>query len=245
MIAFERYRIIDGVEKPDSPEQIRIRSQIEPTVWNHLEAAMAYANDLPMLVLVERGVHRQGMLSKRFEWNATEIDTDPQLVKQDAFRQVVDDWLGRVESSKTDRERARRDLEEVTIGEYLASMKPQELWATIGAVFTVLAAVAGAAYWAGSGRAQVTSGAGRPGHVGRGSSRMGIRGDRGLSVRPGASAGHREMVRCRPIGVRGDGMRPSPWPGSASRAPGAAGRASRCRNRAARRRRVARGEGSI
>jgi hypothetical protein len=147
--AFERYKIVTGTEKPNSAEQKPIDGRSEPTVWNHLEAAMAYAHDLPMLVLVEKCVYRQGMLSKRFEWNAMEIDIDPQLVKGEQFRQMVDDWLGRVESTKAARDKAKHDLEKVTIREYLASMKPKEAWAIVVAVFTVLAAVAGAAYWAG------------------------------------------------------------------------------------------------
>src|SRR5262249_58586592 len=127
VIAFERYKIFDGTERPNSPDQTPIKNRSEPTVWNHLEAAMAYAHDLPMLVLVEKCIYRQGMLSKRFEWNAMEIDIDPQVVKQEPFRQMVDVWLGRVSSSKVKREKAKHDLEKVTIGEYLASMKPKEM----------------------------------------------------------------------------------------------------------------------
>ena len=149
VIALERYKIVDGREKPNSPDQTTIRGRSEPTVWNHLEAAMAYAHDLPILILVEKCIHRQGMLSKRFEWNALEVDVDPQIVKEEPFRQMVDDWLTRVQSSRTTREKAKHDLEKVTIGEYLTSMKPQQLWATVVAAFTLLAAVAGVAYWAG------------------------------------------------------------------------------------------------
>ena len=53
---------------------------------------MAYAHGVFRFLYVgNQKIHRQGMLSKRFEWNAMEIDVDPNVVKQDAFRQIVDD----------------------------------------------------------------------------------------------------------------------------------------------------------
>lgn len=149
VIAFERYKIVQGLEKPNSPEQTPIVNRAEPTVWNHLEAAMAYAHDLPLLVFVEKGTHRQAMLSKRFEWNAMEVELNPDIVKQEPFRQIVDDWLQRVELSATRRAKAKRELEDITIREYLASMTPKQLWGVIGVAFTVLSVVATAAFWLG------------------------------------------------------------------------------------------------
>jgi hypothetical protein len=149
VIAFERYRIDQGVEKPGSKDELELIGQSEPTVWNHLEAAMAYAHDLPILILVDCKVKRHGMLSKRFEWNALEVDIDPDVVKLDSFRQIVDDWLNRVQAFKTRKEKIVHDLEEITVGEFISGIKAKQAWAILGGAFAVLAAVAGVAFYVG------------------------------------------------------------------------------------------------
>lgn len=161
VIAFERYRIQDGLEYPGSSKQKEIHGRSEPTIWNQLEAALAYAHHLPILVMVDRKIERQGMLSKRFEWNAFEVDIDPSLVQQEDFRQIVDDWLTRVDAVRSKKaEEARRmeeasklqkkrDLEEITLGEFFSSLKAKHAWAISAAVFTAFAAVAGAAFYIG------------------------------------------------------------------------------------------------
>lgn len=92
IIAFERIRVHKGAEKPGSAHEEKLRDISLPTVWNQLEAAMAYANDLPILTLVERGLERQGMLSDRVEWYAQEILLEPETLQSDEFIGVYSDW---------------------------------------------------------------------------------------------------------------------------------------------------------
>ena len=77
VIAFERVRVDKGRDKPGSSEEKLLDDRSLPTVWNHLEAAMGYAHDLPLLILVASGLHREGMLSDRLEWYAQEVELKP------------------------------------------------------------------------------------------------------------------------------------------------------------------------
>lgn len=64
IIALERFRWSAGVEYPDSPYATSYTDYRSSTIWNHIEAAMAYQAGLPILILHERGLHQAGMLAK-------------------------------------------------------------------------------------------------------------------------------------------------------------------------------------
>lgn len=65
VIAFERWRFDATVEYPAAPYAIAHGAWRLPTVWNQIEAAMAFQAGLPLLVLVEAGLHQQGMTNPR------------------------------------------------------------------------------------------------------------------------------------------------------------------------------------
>ena len=90
VVAFERIHIEKAYDKPKSEHQSELRDIALPTVWNQLEAAMAYANDLPILILVQRGTKREGMLSDRLEWCAQEVELDPSIFQTTEFKGIFD-----------------------------------------------------------------------------------------------------------------------------------------------------------
>lgn len=63
VIAYERWRTDVVAEYPDTPSAASREAHRLPTVWNQIEAAMAYQAGLPLLILTELGLHEQGMLS--------------------------------------------------------------------------------------------------------------------------------------------------------------------------------------
>jgi len=81
VVAFERYRIEKGLEKPESKDEGSIDGWKLPTPWNQLEAAMAYGMELPLFIVVERGLKRQGMIGDRHEWYAQEIELSKDYLK--------------------------------------------------------------------------------------------------------------------------------------------------------------------
>ncbi|HEY7347550.1 MAG TPA: hypothetical protein VH599_04470 [Ktedonobacterales bacterium] len=65
IIALERFRWASGVEYPDSADAMSYIDRRNSTIWNHIEAAMAYQAGLPVLILQEQGLHSAGMLNKQ------------------------------------------------------------------------------------------------------------------------------------------------------------------------------------
>ena len=92
VLAFARYEIEKGSEYPQSKKEKPIAGTRLPTIWNHLEGGMAYGLDLPLLILVEKGLKRQGILSDRSEWFPQEIDLSLAILKDKRFNGIFDDW---------------------------------------------------------------------------------------------------------------------------------------------------------
>lgn len=62
VVAFARLRIDAGIEHPDTPHAAQITPRQTCTVWNQLEAAMAFQAGKPLLVLADERLHREGIL---------------------------------------------------------------------------------------------------------------------------------------------------------------------------------------
>jgi hypothetical protein len=141
VIAFERTRILRGIERPAGAKPTNIDHESHPTVWNQMEASMAYAQRVPILTIVQRGLKRQGMLSARLEWVAIEGDLDPSLLGSEEFRQIFDEWLSLVRAGNEKKKPAVIDLTELRIG-HILQMKPAQLYTIIASVFGLLSTVA-------------------------------------------------------------------------------------------------------
>ena len=146
VIAFKRIEVASGTEKPGSSASTSVDGRILPTVWNHLEGAMAYAHHLPLFVIVESGVHREGMLSKRLEWDALEVDITSKVFASDKFQQRFGHWLSFVESHSRKASHSELDAGKLTLKRILQSLTPAQVWALLGATFVVLSSVATIAY---------------------------------------------------------------------------------------------------
>ena len=149
IIAFRRIEILHGTDKPGGAALVTIDGRILPTVWNHLEGAMAYAHHLPLLVIVESGVHREGMLSKRFEWDALEIDITSKTLASEEFQQRFDHWISFVERRSLKKTEPDVEAGKIPIVRIIKSLTASEIKAIIAAAFAVLSLVATAAYYIG------------------------------------------------------------------------------------------------
>ncbi len=147
VIAFERIRIIEGLEKPGSTERKEIQNESHPTIWNQMEAAMAYAQRVPILTFVQRGLKRQGMLSDRFEWTALETDLSPSFLRTDQFQQVFREWLSYMQKRRTSSQKVDLDLGKVKVGALLSLLTTTQLWGLIVAIATIAALAFKAGQW--------------------------------------------------------------------------------------------------
>lgn len=160
VLAFERVFITEGEEKRGSSDAVAIHGAAVPTVWNQIEAAMAYTLDLPLLVIVERSLLSEGLLEKGYDWYVKSIQLDPGALADKELVGLVADWKAKVEEhhqtkSASELSAAQTpakalEIENRSIGDIMASLKPGQLWAVLVAIAAILSAVATAAFKLGS-----------------------------------------------------------------------------------------------
>lgn len=96
VLAFTRYVVEKAVEMPDArqPEKTKTVENIRyPTVWNQIEAGIAFGLKRPLLVIVEKGLKQEAMLKDRLEFRAIVEPLDPELLKQEEFKGIIADFV--------------------------------------------------------------------------------------------------------------------------------------------------------
>jgi len=146
VIAFTRLVIEKAIDKPGSEGEKEILGRSYPTVWNQLEAAMAFGLKLPLLVVVEEGVYQEAMLKDRLEYRALVTDFDKNFFSSEEFRGIFADWK-RIAENRSKEQHV--DVKSLTVGKLIKELQPGEFWKVIVALFGLLSGVAGVAYWAG------------------------------------------------------------------------------------------------
>jgi hypothetical protein len=99
ILAFERLYIQDGTERRGGKRQGPVGNVTLPSVWNQIEAAMAYSLGHPLLVLVENGIKSEGLLEEKYDWYVKWIDLNETAFAEPAFIGVFTDWKVAVQSN--------------------------------------------------------------------------------------------------------------------------------------------------
>ena len=154
VIAFERIHIDRGTEKRSSPDESEVSGMNLPTVWNQIEAALAYAAHRPLLVPVENGIKLEGLLQTGYDWWVRHVTLDQSSLLSPEFAQVFSDWKTRC--AQTSRVPVVStpvvSAAELSIKDLLGSLKVAQLWGLLAALFGVMAAVAATAFKLGQSR---------------------------------------------------------------------------------------------
>lgn len=107
ILAFERKRVDSGIELGAlGKDDADLSGARYPTVWNQIEAAMAYTLGHPLFVVVEEGLRSEGLLERGYDWWVQSVPIGPEVMEGAEFLGIFADWQKRVE------ERARRFLVE-------------------------------------------------------------------------------------------------------------------------------------
>ncbi|MEW6084041.1 MAG: hypothetical protein AB1607_05525 [Chloroflexota bacterium] len=97
VIASERMVFERGIEFPKSIEKTGLRQVFMPTIWNQIEAAMAYALHLPMLVIAESSLRPDGFLEREYDWLVLRWgDLLPEHLNSAEFLSVFEKWKTKV-----------------------------------------------------------------------------------------------------------------------------------------------------
>lgn len=95
VIALERYCSSKIVYKKGSDSEKNIKNQCYATVWNQIEAAMAYQLDLPLLICKEEKLATEGMFDPQIhEWLIVKIHPEiPTEIDVNPIKGFVDSWI--------------------------------------------------------------------------------------------------------------------------------------------------------
>jgi len=144
VIALERYRFPEGEERPESSLRAELADVRLPTVWNQIEAAMAYSRGLPLLVLVDQELRTDGLLEKGNEWYVQELCVEPAALNTSTFAGILASWRELlVETQSKDSKKVEPMLTDpamMTVSQLLGGLKTSQLWAVIGGIVTALGA---------------------------------------------------------------------------------------------------------
>lgn len=148
VLAFTRTLVHSAIDKPGSKDEKEIRDVRYPTVWNQLEAAMAFGLKRPLLVIVENGLTQEAMLKDRQEFRAVATALDISQLQTDEFKGMFSVFKQIVASRSAETKSSRSSsIDSWTIGELIQNLRPDQIWKIAAAVAGVLSAVAVAAYW--------------------------------------------------------------------------------------------------
>ena len=96
ILAYERTHLVEAIEKRGSSQEARLQGLNLPTVWNQIEATMAYTLGHPLLVLVEDGLKYEGLLETGYDWYVMHLNLNKSLLGSVEFQGVFADWKRRV-----------------------------------------------------------------------------------------------------------------------------------------------------
>jgi hypothetical protein len=92
VIALERIAIKEATERGGPPSGVNIRNESIPTPWNQIEAAFAYSNGLPLLVIRQNTVRAEGLLEGRYDWYVHSTPLDASFVDSAEFKGTFQSW---------------------------------------------------------------------------------------------------------------------------------------------------------
>lgn len=92
VVAFERLHITRGLELRGSSEPVDLSQVNLPTVWNQIEAAMAYTLGHPLLAIVESSLRSEGLLEEGYDWYSKWVNLDPDGLSNRGFLETFAAW---------------------------------------------------------------------------------------------------------------------------------------------------------
>jgi hypothetical protein len=139
VIALERSFFPTGIEKRDGPVETQLSNVKLPTPWNQIEAAMSYSRQLPLLVLIERGLKTEALLERGYDWYVQSIDPIPSALTTNEFNGVLADWKSKVDmhrsaSIKVAVTAPSKSPSELTVRELIGGLRAAQLWSVLVAL---------------------------------------------------------------------------------------------------------------
>jgi hypothetical protein len=100
VVAFERTSFDHGLEKRQSQLEKPLQAVRYTTPWSQIEAAIAYALGLPIIVMLERGVREEGLLEEKYDWRIDRLDISADTIHDNMVRGRLMAWCRKLEGEK-------------------------------------------------------------------------------------------------------------------------------------------------
>lgn len=156
IVAFTRYEFSQGIEKGKDNSTILLGETHFPTVWNQIEAALAYSRDIPLLIICEHGLKDDGLLEGKYDWKVFWTDFQPADLNSERFLGFVQSWKKLVDEHAATTVKTAQfsdlDLTKLTIIKLLGALTIPQLWALLGILASLFTSVAATAYKLGGGK---------------------------------------------------------------------------------------------
>lgn len=142
VIALERFHFPRGEERRGTDRQDALTDVRMPTAWNQIEAAMAYQRGIPLLVIVDPSLRKDGLLERGNDWYVQELPIEPSSLNAPAFSGILESWRGRLVANENNPSKPSKpfDPSSMSIGQLIAALKPAHFWATLVALLAALGA---------------------------------------------------------------------------------------------------------
>ena len=102
VVAFTRFAVAEGTEKPGADDQAVINGRRLPTTWNQIEGAMGFALSLPTLVVSDDNLYTEGILRNELpDVELARIDLKSESLTSDLERILIP-WIAKHKVSRTD-----------------------------------------------------------------------------------------------------------------------------------------------
>ncbi len=153
VICFERMFARSAVEfrAADEPGPEFKPFQI-PTVWNHIEAALAKTFDVPVLVVAEQGCRVEGVLDPKIQFKIHWMDFDVRLLDERYFQELFYSWVDAIKegtgTGRSPRERAVA-ASELHLVDVIRGLKLGEVAGIVATVATLAAGIFYVGWWFG------------------------------------------------------------------------------------------------
>ena len=156
VLALERSHAQALIDRPGTANEQTHRDVRLPTVWNQIEATMAYAKRLPLLVIVDERLRSEGLLEERYDWLVLRVPLDAAAFANPHVHGVLTQWIAGVQDSRalqkseTAGTAGGKTIENLPVREILSSLTVAQAWALVVSIAAAASGLAGFAFWAGS-----------------------------------------------------------------------------------------------
>lgn len=98
ILAYERMYLLHALEKRGSAQEKSWQEISLPTVWNQIEASIAYTLGHPLLVIVGNDIKSEGLLEHGYDWYVKWAEINSNIVADPEFIGIFADWKKRTEA---------------------------------------------------------------------------------------------------------------------------------------------------